>query len=304
MPLRFRGIADLHQVIQSSTYKLPKLDLLVAIPRSGLLPATILSDLLDLPLTDIDGLREGYLLRDAPSVPEPRDPGRVVEEATQILVIDDSIGHGTQLATTRQALVGLDPAKALHYAAVYVTPESMDSVDIAFEELPWGRYFGWNAMHRASLEDCCLDADGLLWLQGVSFVADTPESAIWKPTKPVGHILTNRSAEERPAMERWLSEQQIQFGTLTMTGTAGRDASRESDDEIRAKSRAYRNLDSKMLISLSYPVSKRLAHASGKPVLCVSAQRIIQPSLRQRLGTSVRRRVRWQVFKSRHYLGS
>lgn len=291
MPLRFRSLVDLHKAVHASVSSLPSVDLIVGVPRSGLLPAILISDYLNLPLTDVDGLRNGYLLRGSPSMSVRRDLQFVPDEATRILVIDDSVGHGTQIAATRASLSTLELSKTIYYAAVYVTPESRNLVDFAFEELPWGRYFGWNLMHRTSLRNCCLDADGLLWPRHPSVGGDIA-LPLWKPTKPVGCIVTKRSSHHRAATEQWLMRHQILFDRLVMAASPIRQTSSMSfASEARLKASAYRHFDSQMLISDSYSLSQAIARLSEKPVISVSAQEIILPRFHHRIASSLRNRL-------------
>jgi hypothetical protein len=62
--INYRDINDLNRAIIRSLQKIPKnIGLVVGIPRSGLLVANIIALHLNLPLTDLDDLVEGRMIR-------------------------------------------------------------------------------------------------------------------------------------------------------------------------------------------------------------------------------------------------
>ena len=61
--MNFRTYEDLSRIISNNLYKIPSdVDLVVGIPRSGLMVATMISLYLNLPLTDVDNFLEGKLI--------------------------------------------------------------------------------------------------------------------------------------------------------------------------------------------------------------------------------------------------
>jgi adenine/guanine phosphoribosyltransferase-like PRPP-binding protein len=57
--MNYRSIADLNRVVATSLHLVPTdIDVVVGVPRSGMLPATLLALYLHLPLTDVEGLIE------------------------------------------------------------------------------------------------------------------------------------------------------------------------------------------------------------------------------------------------------
>ena len=58
--MNYRSINDLNKTIIDNLYLLPRdIDLIVGVPRSGLLAANLLALYLNLPMTDVKGLLEG-----------------------------------------------------------------------------------------------------------------------------------------------------------------------------------------------------------------------------------------------------
>jgi hypothetical protein len=61
--MNFRSIKDLYQDVWQNLHRLPRdIELVVGIPRSGMLPATLIALARNLPLADLDGYVAGQIL--------------------------------------------------------------------------------------------------------------------------------------------------------------------------------------------------------------------------------------------------
>ena len=93
--MNFRSVADLNDAVIQGLHGLPgDVDLVVGIPRSGMLAANIIALNLNLPLTDLDGYLEGRLMRSG-------QRGRDSVTSTHALVVDDSALSGATMRTAR-----------------------------------------------------------------------------------------------------------------------------------------------------------------------------------------------------------
>lgn len=89
--MNYKSVEDMNADTHRLAKSLPRdIDLVVGIPRSGLLAANLLCLHLDVPMTDIDGLCEGRIY-DTGSRFEHRDS---LDEFESVLVIDDSVLTG------------------------------------------------------------------------------------------------------------------------------------------------------------------------------------------------------------------
>ncbi len=83
--MNYRSVADLNLAIKRWMVKLPKdFDLIVGIPRSGLLVANLLALYLNKPLTDVEGLLEGRILSAGPRCGKVPD----FTEIKKVFVVD------------------------------------------------------------------------------------------------------------------------------------------------------------------------------------------------------------------------
>ena len=60
--MNFRTISDLNKTINDNLHRIPQdIDIVVGVPRSGMLAASIISLLLNLPLSDLESFIRGEL---------------------------------------------------------------------------------------------------------------------------------------------------------------------------------------------------------------------------------------------------
>jgi len=89
--MNYRSIEHLNTDIQNWQRDLPAdLDLIVGVPRSGLLAGNLLSLYLNLPLTTVDGLEEQTILQAGRRL----DQNDSISSVDNILVVDDSVNTG------------------------------------------------------------------------------------------------------------------------------------------------------------------------------------------------------------------
>ena len=154
----YRTIADLNQVILKRLNILPKdFDLIVGVPRSGMLPANLLALYLNRPFTDIHSFINGHIYKAG-----ARGQFIDVKDYKKILVVDDSIASGSAMVEVKESLKHLEADFLISYCAIYIIPGKEKMVDYFFEIVPLPRYFQWNVFNHTSLEKACFDIDGVL----------------------------------------------------------------------------------------------------------------------------------------------
>ena len=298
--LTFRSVADLNERIIENLPYLPRdIELVVAIPRSGMLAASLLSLYMNIPMTDIDGLLEGRVIATGNRSLAGAGCNDSTGSRCKVLVLDDSVGHGTQLRAVKARLQLFLGEFEVLYAAVYVTPESRHLVDFAFEILRWGHCFAWNVMHHKFLENCCVDIDGVICVNptekedddGVRY-REFIENALplFIPTVKVGWLVTSRLKKYRNETARWLEVHGVNYDHLVMMSQpVGSDRSGDST-KARAQYKAAAYVSSKASLFIeSCPIQAQYMTAmSGLPVLCLGTQRMYYPSMKARIPAIIR----------------
>jgi hypoxanthine phosphoribosyltransferase len=160
--MQYRSVADLNDDIVRYLHRFPReIELVVGVPRSGLLAGAMLALALNVPLGDVDGVIDGRVLSTGRTRRRPSFD-LALSDIHNVLVIDDSINSGNSLSDVRKRLQSTYPEKAFTFCAVYGTGSQHPNVDIVLEVVPHPRVFQWNFMHHDLLERCCVDIDGVL----------------------------------------------------------------------------------------------------------------------------------------------
>jgi uncharacterized HAD superfamily protein/hypoxanthine phosphoribosyltransferase len=287
--MNYRSIADLNDTIHRNRWKLPrKIDLVVGIPRSGLLAANILSLALNVPMTDVDGLLAGRILTSGRS-----RRGRCfvdsVTSASSIVVVDDSVSMGMAMRAARSLLENVLPNARIIYCAAYGCNTSHPDADVVLEAVPQPRVFQWNLMHHGMLEHCCVDIDGVLCCDPSeaqnddgaayrSFLANAVPISV--PSKRIGWLVTSRLEKYRDLTEKWLAEVGIDYGKLLMLDLPTKEERIRTGAHGQFKAAIYARLPQALLfIESEHRQAEVIARESGKPVLCTESQFLISPPL-------------------------
>jgi hypoxanthine phosphoribosyltransferase len=253
--VNFRSVRDLNEAIAGNLSRIPRdVDLVVGIPRSGLLAANLVALHLNLPLTDLDGLLEGRRLRSGPRLPQRG-------AARHALVIDDSVLGGATMQSARDRIDKAGPDCKITYAAVYVCPESRNDVDLFLEEIVGPRVFEWNLLHSGMIGRSCVDIDGVLCIDPTERQNDDGpryrrflETArpLLLPTVPVGWLVTCRLNRYRELTEQWLGRHDVHYSSLYMMNLPSKAARLASGSHASFKAEVYQLTDALLFVESSH----------------------------------------------------
>lgn len=246
--MEYRSVADLSRLTRDWAAYLPRdIELIVGIPRSGMLVANLLALHLHLPVTDVRGFCEGRVMASGRRHARRLDLSR----KRKVLVVDDSISSGNALATAKTRIEAAELPHDICYGAAIASPEAVRAgkIKLFCEVIPMPRIFEWNIMHAPSLSRVCIQLEGVLHQGG-------GKAASISPSYKVGWIVSDRPDEERRETERWLCDQGIEYDQLVM-GCA----------DIPA---AYRDLDAEVLIVHEATQAAEIAGRTNKPVFSMN----------------------------------
>ncbi len=283
--MEYRSVADLNATIVANLHRLPRdVDLVVGVPRSGLLAASLLALALNLPLADVDGFAAGRLLASG----RTRRSGRLdltADKVRHALIVDDSIDTGRSLASARSSLERLEASTTVTYCAVYGTGGS-GSADLVLEVVPQPRVFEWNVMHHETLEASCVDIDGVLCLDpdedenddGPAYLAFLAQArSMSRPTRRIGTLVTSRLEKYRPQTEAWLAAQAVAYDRLVMLDLPDAATRRRLGAHASFKGEHYRRSSAVLFIESECDQARQIAAISGKDVLCMEDQALHRP---------------------------
>jgi len=295
--MNYRNVADLnaatHQFARDNSLNV---DLVVGIPRSGLLAANTLCLHLGVPMTDVDRFCEGMLIDSGAR----QDAERSIDDVDSVLVVDDSVKSGRQMTETRNRLDGLDLPYDISYGAIYVSPQGHEHVDYWGEVVSPPRVFEWNLIHHPVLQHSCVDIDGVLCRDPTpeenddgeryrEFLSDVDPNIV--PNQKIGHLVTSRLETYRPETERWLEKHGIRYETLTMMDLPSKRVRQERGNHARHKADAYESTDAPLFIESDPRQAEAITRRTGKPVFCYETKEMIQPGRAKRTHRTVDRAV-------------
>lgn len=280
---KYISIRNLSETIRRNFYKIPHdIDFVVGIPRSGMLAGSIIAELLNRPLIDIDSYAAGcdgtggFRLRYMGNVP-------VYKKA---LVVDDTVWGGKTKLIAREKLKSRPDVNYI-FLAVYLEGPGEAAVDIWLDDLRGFTdgfnspvLYEWNIFHHneSTMEHCVYDMDGVLCVNPPderdtyayeSYIRNA--IPLFAPTTKIGVIQTYRLEKYRDVTEKWLSDNHISYGELVMFGAGDWTERHDSGiDPASYKGRFYRdNADMTLFVESSDYEARRINIISGKPVFCV-----------------------------------
>lgn len=271
----YRNVKDLNNIILQRLSIIPRdFDLIVGVPRSGMLPANLLALYLNRPYTDIHSFLNGHIYKAG-----ARSQFFDISEFKKILVVDDSIASGAAMVEVKESLKHLETEFDIKYCAVYVIPGKEKMVDYFFEVVPLPRYFQWNILNHTTLEKACFDIDGVLCADPlpeqnddgekyIDFILNAPPLFI--PGSKIGTIVTSRLEKYRKETEIWLAANNIKYNELVMLDLPNMEARQRANSHGDHKAKAYLAKPYVLFVESEYHQAVEINRLSKKPVLCTA----------------------------------
>ncbi|MGM0738638.1 MAG: phosphoribosyltransferase family protein [Bacteroidota bacterium] len=286
----YRSLDDLSRTILKNRHKVPPdVDLIVGIPRSGILASNLTGLALNVPVTDLDGFLRNtelvlaYRTKTRPALTYPR-------EAKHVLLVDDTIHSGKSMDHARELLMKAQVDQKITACAAFANPKpkSLTRIDIFFDTLPSPAVLEWNVMHRDKLEGFCVDIDGVLCRNPTRqedddgheyqhFLETVPPLTI--PTYKVGYLVTSRLEKYREETEAWLQKHNVAYNELIMLDLPDKATRVKMNASARFKASVYKGLPhSELFIESERKDAHIISRLSGKAVLCYSSHTFFAPT--------------------------
>ncbi|MDD3079002.1 MAG: phosphoribosyltransferase family protein [Paludibacter sp.] len=276
----YRNVADMNRIIIKRLCILPRdFDLIVGIPRSGMLPANLLALYLSKPFTDIDSFRNGHIYKAG-----ERGQFIDVKKFKKILVVDDSIASGSAMNKAKEQIKEVGEDFEISFCAVYVIPGKEKMVDYYFEVVPLPRYFQWNILNHTILEKSCFDIDGVLCVDpteeqnddGPKYIDFILNAApLYIPTSQIGTLVTSRLEKYRKETETWLKKNNVKYKKLVMLDLPDKEARQKANNHASHKSTTYKSSEYALFFESSLNQAIEINHITKKPVFCTETFEMI-----------------------------
>ncbi|MEG0007289.1 MAG: phosphoribosyltransferase family protein [Aeromonas sp.] len=285
----YRSISDLSSIISEKINIIPSdIDLVVGVPRSGMLPASIIALYLNTPLTDIYSYVENRPLISGQTRRVKKNSLSQCDQAKHILVVDDSIASGKSMQMAMSLLSEFKSSAKFTYCCIYGVSAARSKIDIIFENVSMPRIFEWNIFHHQAVESACFDIDGVLCVDPTNEQNDDGDKYInfilnaeplFIPTKKVKYLVTSRLEKYRLETEAWLKKYNVDYEKLFMLDLPDAETRRKLGAHSKFKSEVYKkNITTTLFIESELNQAIDIANLTGKDVFCTETMALVTPS--------------------------
>ena len=267
--MNFKSIKDLSEDIRRYLiHKLPTdIGTVYGVPRSGMLPASIIATLIGSNLGMLTG----------PSFAGERKSKFIKKKGDKVLLVDDSVYTGSAISNAKQML-GMDCLTC----TIYVSPQSTSIIDYYCLELPGPRMFEWNFTGIKSTESYMFDMDGVICKDPTAFDDDGPNyrndiinlKPLYIPHVKIHSICTNRIERWRPETEDWLTRHGVHYGELIMQPFDTAVERRQKSHPGEYKAYHYSKSNASLFVESHDWQAGTIANKSNKPVLSIESMKL------------------------------
>lgn len=264
----FRSFNDLNRDIREKLLPvLPRnIGTVYGIPRSGMLPASIIATAI--------GARLGVL--GGPSFIGARQKNFAFDGGDKILVVDDSVHHGRAIASARAEMERF--TNGYYTCAIYAHARSAHLVDFFADVLDHPRIFEWNFSGIKAAGGFCWSMDGVIctWASGPR--ARRPETAndfssampLYLPQIQVRAIVVEREERWRAKTEAWLAKYGVVYEELIMLPDST-SIRRSGYSTAKYKAECLAETGCELLVEGRDRVARHAARIAGRQVLSVES---------------------------------
>lgn len=276
--------------IRKNLYKVPHdIDFVIGIPRSGMIVASAISELINVPLIDL----ESFIHEQNP-VGGHRLELFKDKKTNKVLVVDDTCYSGRAINEAKSKLSKFKDYKFI-YSAAYLEGFHPEAVDFFLEDVSsYSKQdiqviYEWNIFNHYPhiMSRCIFDIDGVFCIEE-GRPDDSQEEAyedyiknatpLFVPKVPVGAICTYRIIKYKEITEEWLKKNGIRYGTLVMFNASDwRERNFSGISPEMMKATIYKNNPQFLLfIESNDREARRIHELSGKQVLCIETNKLYQ----------------------------
>lgn len=262
-----RTVSDMERLIVDNLHRIRQIpfDVIIHLPRSGTIPASILATYVSKPLASIDEYCAGWV----------NTRKCEVTSTHRILLVDDSIRTGEQMKEATSRIREVHPKCILYTLCTFGTLYARDfQPTLILEEHEDGDYiYPWFMWKTKRIGECAVDMDGVLCRDCTPQEDDdgplykqfleTAEPKFLTKYK-IGAIITSRLEKYRPETEAWLKRQGITYNKLIMGPWKTKQERKGGQAEFKAYH--YRRGQYKLFIESSEKEAVRMRDLVEKPV--------------------------------------
>lgn len=271
----YRNFNYVNALIINGLTKIPdNIDLVVGIPRSGLIVSSLIAEYIRKPSTDLFSYLndvDNYKLNVGSLAPASN-----VKNANVILLVDDAMGVGITMEKAKNLIIAKKPTAKVITCVEFVEPFSTNKVDIYFSIMK-DQFLPWSVLKRG-ISDACCDIDGVLTEDVPSEYNDDGEKYInflknqkpkYRPDRKIHTLVTGRLEKYRAITEEWLRQHNVQYGQLIMC-QCNNNAERAQQDMGKFKADIFKKLGLPLFIESDFREANVIKNLNpDKSVYCM-----------------------------------
>ncbi|HEY3420756.1 MAG TPA: phosphoribosyltransferase family protein [Methanomassiliicoccales archaeon] len=241
-------------------------DLIVGVPRSGLLIGCIIATKLAKPLATPDGS-----LWMSKSIH--------IRPIRKVLVVDDCITTGKSINEAAERIRAKYPGAEVRTGALFANDKNKEMVDSYYTIINGYQLFQWNMMHY-KLGPVGFDLDGVICESTPKVSSEDRYLEFLTKARPylipefeIDYIITSRPEKYRPQTENWLKENRVKFKNLIMWNVQKEPSDVESAASFKSKMITESQIFYYMESSIKQ--AELIWGATRVPCLCIDEMRII-----------------------------
>jgi len=276
--MNYKSYDDLCSDIKNNLSQLYEydFDLVVGIPRSGMIPAYMIALYLNINCTDLMSFIENKKIKSG-ETRSTRKNLSYPQEALNILLVDDSIYSGNSMKKNFEIIPDFLKNRVKKLAIYSLTPGNND-VDIFFEHVSKPRIFEWNIFHKDYILTSCIDIDGVLCRDPNDIENDDGERYInflknvkpkFTPTGKIHSLVSNRLEKYRTDTELWLAKYNIDYENLILQNVQSKQERLELGQHALFKAKYYKDTETNLFIESDRIQAEKICEFTNKPVYCV-----------------------------------
>jgi len=245
-------------------------DVVVGIPRSGLLPASIIANMLNKSFASFEDLKQGYAFYKGHKMPSTH---------SKVLLVDDYIYSGYSFDVFKNKIRRFTDVDSVKTLSVFSNGSDV-KVDFVGKSISGRSLFEWNMLHREFNFEVGFDLDGVLCNE--RNIAGNNNLSNYKieiknavpfmiPDYTINYIITNRLEQFRDVTEDWLFRNNVKYRQLLMWDNTWNN---RSGKYISSKIGMIRGTQIKLFFESDNNTAFEINKQLGIPVLCTNTMKL------------------------------
>ncbi|MCK0149318.1 glycosyltransferase [Marivita sp. S6314] len=275
MTLSYRSYADMSRIISENIHHLPDVDYVVGIPKSGIVPATMIATIKNVTFLDLDS----FLFTQSRRKGRRAQSDRSLAEIQKVLIVDDSVNTGAEFRRVQRRLGTLEQDFDVTFCAIFGLPDRTKNAPrhVVLDRIAQPRVFQWNYRNHIIAESACFDMDGVLCVDPTAEDNDDgpryleflrTAQPLFIPQKQISAIVTSRLEKYRAPTVEWLDAHGVAYKELIMLDLPSAEERRRLKAHAPFKASVFAGRDDILFVESNHRQACDIALETDKCTIC------------------------------------